>query len=82
MSQNPYIIFNSKKISVYEDYLELNSFVRDLVMHFSLFTNSGELNKTLPEKLLATSKMEARMFNWYNWDSISCSRILSIRRVF
>ena len=45
---------------LYEVYLELNSSVRALVMCFSLFTNSVELNKTCPEKLLATSKTEAR----------------------
>ena len=67
---------------LYEVYLELNSSVRALVMCFSLFTNSVELNKALPEKLLATSKTEARMPNCFNWDSMSCSRILSISRVW
>ena len=72
----------SHQESLYEVYLELNSFIRALVMCFSLFTNSVELNKALPEKLLATSKTEARMANCFNWDSMSRSRILSISRVW
>lgn len=50
-------------------------------MHFNLSTNSGELNKTPQEKLLATSKTEARMVKWRNLDFIFCSRALSISRV-
>ena len=56
----------SHQESLYEVYLELNSSIRALVMCFSLFTNSVELNKALPEKLLATSKTEARMANCFN----------------
>ena len=63
-------------------YLELNSFVRSLVMLFSFSTKSGELNKTPQQKLLATSKTEARIVKWCNLDLMACSRALSISIVW
>lgn len=76
----PNIIYLNKKICA--AHLDLNSSMRALVIRFSLSTNWGEPNRTLPEKLLATNKTEARMVNWCNWDSSSCSRVLSISTVW
>lgn len=67
---------------IYAAHLELNSSIRALVIRFSLSTNWGEPNRTRPEKLLPTSKTEARMVNWYNWDCSSCSRVVSVSRVW
>ena len=77
-----YHISPSTLKSNYAAHLEWKSSNKDLVMRFSLSTNWGEPNKTLPEKLLATSKTEAMMVNWCNWDFSSCSRVLSISRVW
>ena len=50
-----------KKKKMSAAHLELKSSTRDFVICFSLSTNWGELNRPLSEKLLATSKTEARM---------------------
>ena len=63
-------------------YLELNSFVRSVVMLFSFSTNSGELNKTPQQKLLATSKTDARIVKWCNLDLMASSRSLSVSIVW
>lgn len=63
-------------------HLDLNSSITSLVICFSLSTNWGEPNNTLPEKLLATSRTEARMVSWLSWDSSSCSCVLSVSRVW
>lgn len=51
------------------------------ILRFSVSTNSGEPNRALTEKLLVTSKTEARMVKWSSWDCSSCSWALSASSV-